>query len=301
MNEKKENIQYYDHYSLDGVIDYPSGIENVFIFDDIGSFASDFRFDTLASCPVRLGMVGCIICKKGHVKLRIGLEDFSITPNIVLIILPEQIFQLIEMSSDFEAGYIMFQKEFFDIQNDFKMALGLQSHLFKQPYVQLPDKDMEEVMVVFDIIKRKVHETTNLFLKEVIQTYIRALFYIACDIFLKSKRKIVKIRKEEIFENFISMLDQNFRNEQNVGWYAEKLCLTPKYMSKLIYQTSGKHASEWIKDYVIQEAQKLLNSSSLSIQQISNELGFSNQSHFGSYFKRYTGTSPKEYKHAGKK
>jgi len=242
-------------------------------------------------------MVGCIICKKGHVKLRVGLEDFSIKPNIVLVIFPEQIFQPIEISSDFEAGYILFQKDFFDMQNDFKMALDLQTHLFKQPYVQLPDKEMEEVMVVFNIIKRKFEERSNLFLKEVVQTYIRTLFYIACNVFLKSKQKVVKLRKEEIFENFISMLDQNFRKEQNVGWYAEKLCLTPKYLSKLIYKASGKNASEWIKDYIIQEAQTLLLSSPLTVQQISNKLGFSNQSHFGSYFKRYTGASPREYKH----
>ena len=297
MKEKKENIQYFDCDSLSGIIN--CGVENIFIFDDISSFAGDFRLDTLINFPIRLGMVGCIICKKGHVKMRVGLEDFSINPNVVLIILPEQMFQLLEISADFEAGFIMFQKDFFDLQNDFKMALDLQSILFKQPYVQLPDKEMEEGMVVFDIIKRKFEERSNLFLKEILQTYIRALFYIACNVFLTSKTKVVKIRKEEMFEKFISMLDQNFRKEQNVIWYAEKLCLTPKYLSKLIFEASGKYASEWIKDYIIQEAQTLLNSSPLTIQQISNELGFSNQSHFGSYFKRYTGVSPKEYKHAG--
>ena len=298
MKEKKENIQYYDSYSLSGILN--CGVDNIFIFEDISSFAGDFRLDTILNNPIRLGLVGCIICKKGHAKLRIGLEDFSIAPNIVLIMLPEQIFQLVETSDDFEAGYILFHKDFFDLQNDFKMALDLQSYLFRQPYVQLPDKDMEEVMTVFNIIKRKFEERNNLFLKEILQTYIRALFYIACNYSLKTKKKVVKQRKEEVFEKFIDMLGQHYFKEQNVNWYAEKFCLTPKYLSKLIYEASGKYASDWIKDYIIQEAQTLLISSSLSVQQISNKLGFTNQSHFGTYFKRYTGLSPKEFKHTGK-
>jgi AraC-like DNA-binding protein len=294
----KEKVQFYDFYSLYRGANPKSGIEDIFIFDDFMSYDENFHLSSYLNYPIRLGMVAIIICKKGYGKLRVGLDDILITPNMVLIILPEQIFQCTEISPDLEAGYIFLNKEFFDIQNDYKIVLDLQSHFFKQPYVQLPEKDMEEAMIVFNIIKRKFEERTNLFLKEVIQTYIRILFYIACNVFLNSKEKGVKTRKEEIFETFVSMLEQNFRSKQNISWYAEQICLTPKYLSKLIFEVSGKHAGEWIKDYIILEASALLNSSSLTVQQISNELGFTNQSHFGSYFKRYTGVSPKEYKYA---
>ena len=180
---------------------------------------------------------------------------------------------------------------------DFKMALDLQNYFFKQPCVELSEKDMKEAMSIFELIKEKIGERTNLFLKEIVQTYIRILFYSVCNILLKSKKRGIKTRKEEIFEEFISLLNQNFRKEQHVGWYADKFSLTPKYLSKLIYEVSGKHAGEWIKDYVILEAKALLKSSSLTVQQISNELGSTNQSHFGSYFKRYTGVSPRKYKY----
>ena len=294
----KEKILYYDSYSLYGVTNTKSGINNFFIFDDIYSFAENFHLNSIVNYPIRLGMVAIIICKKGFVTLRVGLDDIRIIPNMVLIILPEQIFQATEISPDFDAAYILMSKEFFDIQHDYKIVLDLQSHFFKQPYVQLPEKEMEEAMTVFNIIKRKIEERSNLFLKEVVQMYVRVLFYIACNIFLKSKEKTIKTRQEEIFETFVAMLEQNFRKEQNIGWYGEQICLTPKYLSKLVYEVSGKHAGEWIKDYIILEAQALLNSSSLTVQQISDELGFTNQSHFGAYFKRYTGISPRAYKHA---
>jgi len=295
-----EKIQYYDFYSLYGGTKAKSGMDDILIFDDIYSSVDNFHFNTYLHFPIRLGMVAIIICKKGYGKLRIGLEDILISPNMVLIMLPEQIFQATEISPDFEAGYIFLNKDFFDIQNDYKMVLDLQSHFFRQPYVSLPEKDMEEAMIVFNIIKRKIAERSSLFLKEVVQTYVRVLFYIACNIFLSTKEKAVKTRKEEIFETFVSMLEQNFRQKQNVGWYAEQICLTPKYLSKLIFEVSGKHAAEWIKDYIMLEAQALLNSSSLTVQQISDELGFTNQSHFGTYFKRHAGVSPRDYKYAKK-
>jgi len=295
----KEKIKYYDYSSLHGMINRKSSVGNVFIFDDVNSIDENFQLYAIISKPIRLGMVAGIICKKGYIKLRVGLNDFTVSPNMLMIILSEQIIQLIEVSPDFEACYILIRKGFFEIQNDFKMGLDLQTNLFNNPCVQLSETEMEEVLVIFYILKNKVEENTDLFLKEVIQNYIRALFYIACNIFFKSNEKAIKTRKEEIFEKFISLLAQNFRQEQNIGWYAEKFYLTPKYLSKIIFEVSGKHAGDWIKDYIILEAQALLNSSSLTIQQISDELGFSNQSHFGSYFKRYVGVAPKEYKGKG--
>jgi AraC-like DNA-binding protein len=300
MKKEQKKIPYYDYYSLHSVTNARNGIENFFIFDDIHAFVEDFHFASIINYPIRLAMLVGIICKKGYFKLRIGLEDFTVTPNMILLIFPEQIFEATAISPDFEAGYVLLDKGFFDVQRDFKMALDLESYFLKQQCFQLSDRDMEEVMVIFGAIKRTVQDNTNMFSKEIVQAHIRILFYIACNSFSRSKKKVVKTRKEEIFEKFISLLNQHYRKERNIGWYAEQLCLTPKYLSKLVHETSGKHAGEWIRDYLILEARALLNSSSLTIQQISDELGFANQSHFGSYFKRYTGSSPRAYKY-GKK
>lgn len=296
----KQDIQFYDYYSLYGLVNSRSYVENFFIFDDINSFTEGFHFNTIINYPIRLGMAVAIICRRGSMKLRIGLKNFMVQQDMVMIILPEQIFQLTEMSHDFELSCILLGKDFFDIQNDFKMALDLQSFFLKQPSVELSERDRKEVMTIFELMKDTIAEKKNFFQKEIVQTYIRILFYKVCSILLALKERGIKTRKEEIFEEFISLLSQNFRKEQNIGWYAGKFSLTPKYLSKLIYEVSGKHAGEWIRDYVILEARALLKSSSLTVQQISDELGFSNQSHFGSYFKRYTGVSPRKYKYIRK-
>ncbi|MBM6670761.1 AraC family transcriptional regulator [Phocaeicola coprophilus] len=79
-------------------------------------------------------------------------------------------------------------------------------------------------------------------------------------------------------------------------FYYEKLCLTPKYLTTVIKKESGVSAADWIERYVILQAQALLKSTDLTIQQISDKLNFSSQVFFGKYFKRLVGMSPKEYR-----
>lgn len=91
-------------------------------------------------------------------------------------------------------------------------------------------------------------------------------------------------------------IQKHYKTERSVNFYANKLFLTAKYLSKVVQENSGKTATNWIDDYVILEAKALLNSSKLTIQQISDELNFPSQSFFGKYFKRKVGMSPKEYR-----
>ena len=112
------------------------------------------------------------------------------------------------------------------------------------------------------------------------------------------EEKPVLNRTEEYFRRFTTLLGEHYTHERSVGFYARQLCITPKYLTTMIKQISGKSASEWIDTYVILEAKTLLKYSPMSIQEIAYYLNFPNQSFFGSYFKRNTGMSPSQYKAA---
>jgi AraC-like DNA-binding protein len=103
-------------------------------------------------------------------------------------------------------------------------------------------------------------------------------------------------KHDEVVGQFLQLAEQHFKQERQVGFYAKKLCLTPKYLSHIIKSATGKSANDWIDAYVLLEAKALLKSSKLSIQQIADELHFADQSIFGKYFKRLAGLSPKEYR-----
>ena len=128
---------------------------------------------------------------------------------------------------------------------------------------------------------------------------MQGFFFELCNIFNNHAPAVTasvksKSRKEYIFERFYETLVESYQSERSVKFYADQLCLTPKHLSGVVKEVSGKTVGEWIDEFVILEAKALLNSSSMNIQEIADRLSFANQSFFGKYFKHYTGMSPKE-------
>jgi AraC-like DNA-binding protein len=103
-------------------------------------------------------------------------------------------------------------------------------------------------------------------------------------------------RLNQVFERFIALVNEYHCSERGMAFYADKLCLTPKYLSKLIKQASGKSAPEWIDNFVILEAKNLLKYTNLAIKEIVFQLHFPNQSVFYKFFKAHTGMTPSEYR-----
>ena len=102
--------------------------------------------------------------------------------------------------------------------------------------------------------------------------------------------------KGRISDQFISLVQKNFKEERFLDFYANELSITPKHLSRTVKSQTGFTAVEWIERYVILEAKVMLKSSNMTIQQIADELNFPSQSFFGKYFKKNIGVSPKEYR-----
>jgi AraC-like DNA-binding protein len=83
---------------------------------------------------------------------------------------------------------------------------------------------------------------------------------------------------------------------RTVNWYANRLCVTPKYLSTVCKQVSGKTAFEWINEYVGVDIKHMLKNTNLSIKEITDELNFPNMSFFGKYCRNHFGISPSEYR-----
>lgn len=103
-------------------------------------------------------------------------------------------------------------------------------------------------------------------------------------------------RKDDIVARFLQCVNDNYREHRDLGFYADQLCLSLKYMSHVVYEQTGRHPSRWIKDYVILDAKTMLRSGRYTVQQVADELNFPNQSFFGKYFKEAVGISPKKWK-----
>ncbi|MBQ7342779.1 MAG: AraC family transcriptional regulator [Alistipes sp.] len=104
-----------------------------------------------------------------------------------------------------------------------------------------------------------------------------------------------KGRKEELFRLFIEQLNTH-RGKHDLSFYAERMNISPQYLSRLVFETSGTAASDWINRAVTLQAKLLLRSSGHTVEQIAEELNFSTTPYFCRFFKRVVGITPTEYR-----
>ena len=150
----------------------------------------------------------------------------------------------------------------------------------------------------FYLLKAKAADSSNMFRRNVVSTLTLAMFY---DLSNVIQRVLAtggerQSSSEIIFTRFIKLLEQNYKHERRVSWYADQLCITAKYLSETIKNVSHRTPNEWIDNYVTVEMRVLLRNSSKSIKEIAEELHFANQSFLGKYFKEHVGMSPSEYR-----
>lgn len=103
-------------------------------------------------------------------------------------------------------------------------------------------------------------------------------------------------RIEELFLRFIQMLPQHFIEHRDIAFYADRLCITTTYLSRVVRQVSGRTVADYIDQMLLMEAAWLLQTSTLTVAQIADRLHFADTTTFARFFKRLKGRTPKEYR-----
>jgi len=272
--------------ALKNIAEYDS-IDNDFVLLDniVPSKAFDY--------PFKLDVTIVLICVKGTTSGKVNLKPFTSASPGLIIILPDQILEHGYVSEDFSGLIMIMSKRFTDSLN-IQVKLTQMLSFRNNPSTTITDDELKSIMAFYSILQRAVRKKDNPYRLEIVQCLIKAFFYSTGYHELPEDEK--KSKNEMLVEQFLKHLESNYKKQRSMEFYANKLCLTPKYLSKLVKESSGKSASDWIDSYVVLEAKALLKSTNKTIQQISDELNFPSQSFFGKYFKRHVGVSPKEYK-----
>lgn len=308
-NKQKMNEKEIQSFSLSRLLEYhelrPGDLyyDGCLIASRVDSHC-DIRSD-LFRYPIRINALALVFCSKGSITLTSNLTHRQLSEHTLYIHFPGSILQ-VDPIEGVELYAVICEEEFIRrINVDLKLLSRLFLRLERQPLLQLDDEQWQEIMRSFDEIshERDLYRD-DAYSIEILRSAIRMLIYKVSRIIDRYSEcphteqdvHSPRNRQEEYFQRFMNVLTQHYTQERSVGFYASRLNLTPKYLSTLIRQTTGRTASEWIDDYVILEAKNLLKCSTMSIQEISYSLNFPNQSFFGKYFKTHTGQTPSEYR-----
>ena len=256
---------------------------------------------TVFQKPISVDGFVAIILMSGRATVSLNMSDYTIQPNNVVFFTPDSIVDLKEFSADGMAYILAFSKSFVnEIQVDLATSLPVYMRFGKDPILPVTAQDVAEIRQVFQLVKTLLQSDKERYRHEIVRSLFTTAFYIITELNQRERPATrTKGRGEAIFEEFSNLLQQYNKRERNVGFYAKQLNITPKYLSSIVKEVSGKTAARWIDESVILEAKNLLKYSGMSIQEIAHHLNFSTQSFFGKYFKQHTGTSPSRFKHKG--
>ena len=140
------------------------------------------------------------------------------------------------------------------------------------------------------------------FAQESIAGLAASVFYQFAGFLADSKKRqeqelpVRTTRQRQMLEQFMKMAINNHAREHLVGYYADKMCVTPKYLSKIVKEASGRSVPEWLNELLILDAKNMLRHTDMTIKEISAALNFPSQSFFFRFFKNHTGQTPTQYR-----
>ena len=256
----------------------------------------------------RLGYI-----KQGYMRGSINLQEYTITAVHMLFITPGTIVEPIEISDDFLLMGMGIHSDLFHIALSGKLPNlfngkqkhgiiavnrqeeALLDHMFHMLYeIVVALQDNEEDGNAANANRQTqgtchYHQTT-LHMIATIAFYFDRIFA-RCQ-----PAAQVHHNANDIFDRFIKLVNLHCKEQRQLAFYADRICLTERYLGTVIRQTSGITAKEWIDKAVITQAKVMLRHTNLQTTEIAYRLHFSNTSFFCKYFKRLTGCTPQKYR-----
>ena len=250
-----------------------------------------------------------LYCEAGHIDVYYHNAMIRIHAGELFVRLPDFTRQLgpYEMSPDFKFYQVtidarIFEKVMFDHIRVEPQWYAKQEYIKEKPIFPLNEASKDFFMTYFHLITLQLKDAQSAYRQQILMTIARG----ATMEMLNYLDKLAVITPSEIgrlsvntsdytFREFTRMLQQ-YPHEREVQWYARQLGITPKYLSEICKERSGKSAGEWIADITIAELKHYLRHTTMPIREIARLMDFPNASFFCQYTKKHTGMTPNHFR-----
>ena len=289
-------IPYYTFAELLSMLGGLQHTEGLFIVTE----EDDIRMKSLVQSPFRSDHFIIIMQVEGISQVRINSTEFNIHEKQVLLIPPNAVRQFQDIKPGNRFAGLVFTADFVARSGISKKdAEMLDFFSASLPGFDLKPAEFDRLLSMLLLLREKYTSTDGLPSDQHVIFYLfLAFLYELRSVFMRnnSDKKIQLTRKEEITMRFVKLLNECCKEERSVLFYAGQMNVTPRYLTQIVKEVTGRSAGELIDEMVIMEARLLLNDMSLTLAQVAEQLYFSDQFFFSKFFKRNTGITPSEFR-----
>ena len=257
-----------------------------------GGFVSDslvlsplVNFRTLEGPPSAIdGITIGVVCN-GTAKTTINGRQYEMRSNSIFLLREDSVMETFRCSKACMGYLITYSREFLN-------SVNIDTSDF-----------LSSCMVLAMLSDAARSSASDVYGDKIISSLFTSFFYTLVSIIAANaeamKNEGRRNRSDILLSEFFEALNEDCERERSVEYYAAKLGISPKYLSLICKNKTGRNASRLIDEAVIRKAKKLLMQTGMSIQEVSDRLNFVSQSFFGKYFKQRVGISPSRYKVGG--
>lgn len=248
----------------------------------------------------------CILrCLGGSMQVELNGSRHDLAAGEMLICLPKFLLGRYLRTPDFRANVLCVSYAFFheiaiDCLRSEPKWLEKQQYVEDHPVIKLDALQNHLLDSYLGLMADYLKCEQNNYRREIIRTLARAatlelMYYLEMEIAQNAPGEVQPLgQKDTLLRNFVNLLRMPDYQQHEVQWYAKQLNVTPKYLSAVCKERSGKTASDWIDEFTMEEIRRRLLHTDKTTKEIGFELGFSDTSYFCQYVKKRFGKTTYE-------
>jgi len=254
----------------------------------------------------KLGVNVFFIVTGGRIEMKFNGKDILVEKNQLMVCHTSSIMEDMMVSPDLKCIVICLTDRLLQgLLYSFTMIWTKALYEHKFNLISLGNREIEIIQKVISLLKIYIDDKDIAFRESIIRTLIQTLLLDFCSTLKTHYTDMVqdkeKTSAERIFTNFIDILSKSENKRHLVSYYSDKLFISDRYLSSICSKLSGKSAKQWIEEYVNEDIEYMLHSTTMELKEISENCGFPTTASFSKYVHKQLGMTPCEYRNNKKK
>lgn len=243
------------------------------------------------------------LCKVGHIVLKIDSNTFEFSVGDFVTILPNRLVEVIKTSDDFHMTVILISIDFLADFPTLNIEYNYKEKFDRHPFIKVSEEKYELLLRYFNLIIEKCTNCENQLRENIVKYLLYSMMMEIIPLYNHIDNDMMSSnssKENSLTKKFLALVRTHFRQEHRVDFYADKLCISPKYLSQRIKELTGNSVHQIINENIVTESKVLLKTTDQSIIEISETLNFTNPSFFIKFFKSNVGITPLKYRNNNK-